>query len=140
MNEYLEASQPNIWAFGDANGKHPFKHKANYEAFIVYNNAILGEKVKADYHAIPHAVFTHPEIAGVGLKEKEAIKTWGEEKVLIGLKRFQDTAKGEAMAVEDYFVKVVVEQRSNRVLGAHIIGPEASILVQELVTLMYIPS
>jgi len=140
VDEYLQTSQPNIWAFGDANGKYPFKHKANYEAFVVYNNAILGEKLKADYHAIPHAVFTHPEIASVGLKEREAIKTWGEENVLIGFKRFQDTAKGEAMAVEDYFVKVIVEERSNRILGAHIIGPHASILIQELVTLMYTPS
>jgi dihydrolipoamide dehydrogenase len=140
VDEYLETSQPNIWAFGDANGKHPFKHKANYEAFIVYNNAILGEKVKADYHAIPHAVFTHPEIASVGLKEREAIEAWGEENVLIGFKRFQDTAKGEAMAVEDYFVKVIVDQRSSRILGAQIIGPHASILIQEIVTLMYTPS
>jgi dihydrolipoamide dehydrogenase len=139
VDEYLETSQPNIWAFGDANGKHPFKHKANYEAFIVYNNAILGEKVKADYHAIPHAVFTHPEIASVGLKEREAIEAWGEENVLIGFKRFQDTAKGEAMAVEDYFVKVIVDQRSSRILGAQIIG-HASILIQEIVTLMYTPS
>ena len=140
VDEYLETSQPNIWAFGDANGKHPFKHKANYEAFIVYNNAILGEKVKADYHAIPHAVFTHPEIASVGLKERESIEIYGEKNVLIGFKRFQDTAKGEAMAVEDYFVKVVVDQRSNRILGAHIIGPHASILIQEIITLMYTPS
>jgi mycothione reductase len=140
VDESLETSQPNIWAFGDANGKYPFKHKANYEAFIVYNNAILGEKLKADYHAIPHAVFTHPEIVSVGLKEREAIETWGEENVLIGFKRFEDTAKGEAMAVQDYFVKVIVEQRSNRILGAHIIGPHASILIQELVTLMYTPS
>jgi len=140
VDEYLETSRPNIWAFGDANGKYPFKHKANYEAFIVYNNAILGEIVKADYHAIPHAVFTHPEIASVGLKEREAIEAWGEENVLIGFKRFQDTAKGEAMAAEDYFVKVIVDQRSNRILGAHIIGPHASILIQELVTLMYTPS
>jgi len=140
VDESLQTSQPNIWAFGDANGKYPFKHKANYEAFIVYNNAILGEKVKADYHAIPHAVFTHPEIASVGMKEREAIETWGEENVLIGFKRFQDTAKGEAMAVQDYFVKVIVEQRSYRILGAHIIGPHASILIQELVTLMYTPS
>jgi mycothione reductase len=140
VDEFLQTSQPNVWAFGDANGKYPFKHKANYEAFIVYNNAILGAKLKADYHAIPHAVFTHPEIASVGMKEREAIETWGEENVLIGFKRFQDTAKGEAMAVQDYFVKVIFEQRSNRILGAHIIGPHASILIQELVTLMYTPS
>ena len=64
INEYLETSQPNIWAFGDANGKYLFKHVANYESGTVYLNAILKEKVKVDYHAIPHAVFSYPEIAG----------------------------------------------------------------------------
>lgn len=140
VDEYLETSQRNIWAFGDANGKYPFKHKANYEAFIVYNNAILQNRLEAEYHAIPHAVFTYPEVASVGLKEKEAIDTYGEENVLIGFKRYQDTAKGQAMAVEDYFAKVIVEQATARILGAHIIGPHASILIQEIITLMYTPS
>ncbi|UCG13505.1 MAG: dihydrolipoyl dehydrogenase [Deltaproteobacteria bacterium] len=140
VDEFLETSQPNIWAFGDANGKYPFKHKANYEAFIVYNNAILQNRLGAEYHAVPHAVFTHPEVASVGLKEKEAVELYGEENVLIGFKRYQDTAKGEAMAVEDCFAKIIVEQATNRILGGHIIGPHASILIQEVITLMYTPS
>lgn len=139
VNEYLETSQPSIWALGDADGKYPFKHKANYESIIVYSNAVLKEKVKADYHAIPHAIFSHPEIASVGLKEKEAIARYGEDKILIGLQRFEDTAKGEAMALKDFFVKVIVEKGTNKILGAHIIGPQASLLIQEIITLMYAP-
>lgn len=139
VNEYLEASQPNIWAFGDANGKYQFKHVANYEALVVYYNAVLKKRVKVDYHAIPHAVFTHPEIAGVGLKEKEAVEKYGKDKVLIGIQRYQDTAKGEAMGVEDCFVKVIVEKRTMKILGAHIIGPYASALIQEVINLMYTP-
>src|SRR6266566_4570945 len=64
VNEYLETSQPGIWALGDADGKYLFKHVANYESAIVYYNAILKRKVKVDYHAVPHAIFTYPEIAG----------------------------------------------------------------------------
>src|SRR5213596_3360115 len=109
VNDYLETSQPNIWALGDADGKYPFKHVANYESKIVYYNAILKRKVKADYHAIPHAVFTYPEIASVGLGEKEAVEKYGPDKVLIGFQKYEDTAKGEAMNVKDYFVKVIVE-------------------------------
>ena len=139
VNEYLETSQPNIWALGDANGRQLFKHAANYESIIVYYNAILKKRVKVDYHAIPHAVFTYPEIASVGLREKEAIETYGKDNVLIGIHRYEDTAKGEAMGVKDYFVKVIVEKETMKILGAHIIGPYASVLIQEIINLMYTP-
>lgn len=139
VDEYMETSQPNVWALGDADGKYPFKHVANYESLVVYYNAILKRKVKVDYHAIPHAVFTYPEIASVGLKEKEAIEKYGKDKVLIGIHRYQDTAKGEAMNLEDYFVKAIVENGTMKILGAHIIGPHASVLIQEIINLMYTP-
>jgi dihydrolipoamide dehydrogenase len=139
VNEYLETSQLGIWALGDADGKYPFKHKANYESSIVYYNAVLKQHVKADYHAVPHAIFTYPEIASVGLKEKEAIDRYGEDKILIGFHRYEDTAKGEAMNLKDYFVKVLLEKETMKILGAHIIGPNASILIQEIINLMYTP-
>ena len=139
VDEFLETSQPNVWAFGDANGRHLFKHVANYESTVVYYNAILKRKVKVDYHAIPHAVFSYPEIAGVGLREKEAVEKYGKDKVLLGIHRYQDTGKGEAMSLEDYFVKVIVEKETMKILGAHIIGPYASVLIQEIINLMYAP-
>ncbi|MDH5390194.1 MAG: dihydrolipoyl dehydrogenase [Candidatus Bathyarchaeota archaeon] len=139
VDEYLKTSQPNIWAFGDANGRHLFKHVANYESIVVYYNAVLKKKVKVDYHAIPHAVFSYPEIGSVGLREKEAIERYGKDNVLIGMYRYENTAKGEAMGVKDYFVKVIVEKGTVKLLGAHIIGPYASILIQEIINLMYTP-
>lgn len=139
VNEYLETSQPNIWALGDAIGKYLFKHVANYESSIVYYNAVLHKNVKVDYHAVPHAVFSSPEIASVGLREKEAIEKYGEDKILIGFKKYEDTAKGQAMDVKDYFVKVIVEADTNRILGAHIIGPYASIIIHQIIPLMYTP-
>ena len=137
VNEYLETSQPNIWAFGDADGKFLFKHVANYEALVVYLNAVQKRNLKVDYHAVPHAVFTNPEIASVGLREKEATDKYGKENLLIGIQRYEDTAKGEAMGVKDYFVKVIVEKGTLKILGAHIVGPQASVLIQEIVNLMY---
>lgn len=140
VNEYLETSQPNIWAFGDANGKYLLKHVGNYESGIVYLNAIMQEKVKVDYHAVPHAVFSYPEIAGVGMSEKEAIEEFGEKRVIIGFKLFEDTAKGSAMETRDYFVKVILDGLEDKILGAHIIGPHASVLIHQIIPLMYTAS
>ncbi|MGB9131608.1 MAG: dihydrolipoyl dehydrogenase [Methanosarcina sp.] len=139
-DEYLETSQPDIWAFGDANGKYLLKHVGNYESGIVYLNAILKEKVKADYHAVPHAVFSYPEIAGAGMGEQEAVEKYGEKGVVIGLKFFEDTAKGKAMELRDYFVKVILNKEDEKILGAHIIGPHASILIHQIIPLMYTES
>jgi mycothione reductase len=140
VNEYMETSQPNIWALGDADGKYLFKHVANYETTIVYLNTIRKKNVKVDYRAVPHAVFMYPEIASVGLKEEEAIAKYGLRNVLIGVYRYEDTAKGLALGVKDYFVKVLVEGSTMKILGAHIIGPHASILIQEIINQMNTPT
>ena len=137
VNEYLETSQPNVWAFGDADGKYLFKHVANYESEVVYYNAVLKKKIKVDYHAVPHAVFSYPEIASVGMLEREAVEKYGREKIVIGFQRYEDTAKGEAMNVKDFFVKVIINNQNGEILGAHIIGPNASILIQEIINSMY---
>jgi dihydrolipoamide dehydrogenase len=137
VDDRLETTCSNIWAFGDANGRHLFKHVANYEARIVYYNAILQENIRVDYHAVPHAVFSYPEIAAVGMRETEAIAAVGSDRLLVGFQRFWNTAKGEAMGAKDYFVKLLVERPAGKILGAHIIGPQASVLIQEIVALMY---
>jgi mycothione reductase len=137
VNEYLETTQPGIWALGDALGRYMFKHTANYEAEIVYQNAILHRKVVAEYPVIPHAVFTEPEIAAMGLGEKAAMDRYGKDGILIGVLRFEETAKGIAMGAKDYFVKVILERKNRRILGAHIIGPQASVLIQEIINIMY---
>ncbi|MDG6244518.1 MAG: dihydrolipoyl dehydrogenase [Methanolobus sp.] len=137
VNEHLETSQPNIWAFGDANGKYLFKHVANHESTVVYYNAALKKKAKVDYHAVPYAVFSYPEIAGVGMTERQAIEEYGEENTVIGFYRFQDTAKGMAMSLGDEFVKIILESSSQKILGAHIIGPQASVLIHQIIPLLY---
>ena len=136
-NEYFETSRPGIWAFGDAVGGHLFKHVANFESILAFQNAFLGKRVPMDYHAIPHAVFTHPEIAAVGMGEKEAVEKHGKDNVLLGMARFEDTAKGMAMGVFGAFVKVVAHRENEKILGAHIIGPQASVLIQEIIDMMY---
>ena len=134
VNEFLETSKKHIWAFGDAIGKEMFKHVANYEAGIAWHNAVHDHKVEMDYSVAPHAVFTHPQVASVGLKEAEARQQgYG---LLIGVAHYHDTAMGGAMGEPEGFVKVLVEKETGKILGGHIIGPEASSLIQEIVNAM----
>ncbi len=130
VNEYLETTKKNIFAFGDVIGKQMFKHVANYEAGIAWHNTLHDHKAKINLSAAPHAIFTQPQVASVGLKEEEA-KQQGYE-FLVGMALYKDTAMGAALGFPEGFVKVIVEQGSNRILGAHIVGPEASILIQEI--------
>lgn len=134
VNEYLETRKKNIFAFGDAIGKQMFKHVANYEAQVAWHNALHDHKAKVDYTAAPHAVFTHPQIASVGLKESEARRQGF--KILVGKAFYKDTAQGVAMGEPAGFAKVIVEQKTGKVLGGHIIGPHASILIQEITDAM----
>jgi len=134
VNKHLETDKKNIWAFGDAIGKKMFKHVANYEAGVAWHNAVHDHKVPMDYSAAPHAVFTHPQVASVGMKEAEA-KQQGH-KILVGKAFYRDTAMGGAMGEPEGFVKVIVEQETGKILGGHIIGAEASILIQEIVNAM----
>ena len=134
VNEYLETRKKNVWAFGDAIGKQMFKHVANYEAQVVWHNSTHEHKIAMDYSAAPHAVFTHPQIAAVGLKEAEA-KQKGY-KILVGTAEYKDTAFGAAMGKPEGFVKVILDRKTGKLLGGHIIGPFASTLIQEIVNAM----
>jgi mycothione reductase len=134
VNEFLETSKERIWAFGDAIGKKMFKHVANYEAGIVWHNSIHDHKVPIDYSAAPHAVFSNPQVAAVGLKEKEA-KEQGYD-ILVGKALYKNTAMGAAMGEPEGLVKVIAERETGKILGGHIIGAEASALIQEIVNAM----
>jgi mycothione reductase len=133
VNEYLETSQKNIYAVGDANGQQMFTHVANVESSLAADNVIHGSRLKMDYSAAPHAVYSHPQIASVGLIEETAKKT---HKILVGRAKYSDVAKGEAMMEEDGFAKAIVEADTGRILGFHIIGPYAPILIQEVINAM----
>jgi mycothione reductase len=134
VNEYLETTKPGIWALGDALGKHMFRHAANYEAEVVNRNIFDNEKREANFHAVPHAVFTHPQLASVGLKESEAAAAG--YKFLIGRARYMEVAKGQAMAEDEGFVKVVVQEENGKILGCSVVGSDAPELVQQVVYLM----
>lgn len=135
VNENYETTKPKIWAFGDAIGKAMYKHVANKEAEIVWHGYTHDHFHPLDYDKVPYAVFGWPQIASVGLTEAEA--TARQLDLLIGTYNYADTAKGAAMGEEEGFVKVVLEDETYRILGAHIIGPYAPILIQEIINVMH---
>ncbi len=95
-----------------------FRHVANTEAVLAWHSCIYKEKIKMDYSAAPHAVFSHPQIASVGLTEEQAKKDYD---ILVGMANYSDVAKGEAMMEEESFAKAIVEKNSEKILGFHII-------------------
>jgi len=133
VNEYLETAKKNIFAVGDANGQQMFTHVANKEAMLVAHNAIHGGRLKMDYSTAPHAVYSHPQIASVGMTEEAARKA---HNVLVGKAEYSDVAQGEAMMEKNGFAKAVVKAGTGKILGFHIIGPYAPILIQEVINAM----
>ncbi len=136
VDEYFETTKKNIWSFGDAIGKKMFRHAANTESEMVWHNAMHGKKSRMNYLAVPHAVFSWPEIASVGLTEAQAIKHVGRDHILVGKAMYTEVARGDAMRETEAFTKAVVHRKTGKVLGYHIAGPQASILIQEVVNAM----
>jgi dihydrolipoamide dehydrogenase len=135
-NKYLETTAENVWALGDITGNYLFKHAANHDASYVVTNA-LGDaehRHAVDYTAMPYSVFASPQVAGVGQTEQELRA--GDMEYAVGTYSYSDTAMGSALKEENGFVKVLADPQNGAILGCHIIGPHASILIQEVVVAM----
>lgn len=129
VNKFMETNVKNIYALGDIAGVYLFRHSANLEAAYVLNN-VVGKKKAVDYYPMPHAIFTSPQIAGVGLTEQEAQE---QKRSYVASKYYyHQTAKGVALAEKHGFVKFIVDKKSREILGCHILGPEASVLLHEV--------
>lgn len=128
VDDHLQTSTENIWAVGDVIGRQMFTHAGDKEAEIAWQNATHDEKLKMDFTAVPHVVFSHPQIASVGLTEARARK---DHNVLVGRAKYADIVAGNTMAEKEGYAKAIVEKVSRRLLGFHVIGPYASFIIQE---------
>ena len=128
VDDHLRTSAAGVWAIGDVIGGIMLAHVASYEGICAIEN-IAGHARVPDYHAAPNCVYTDPEIAHVGLGEKEA----KERGVEVRVGRFPFAASGRALTLgqSEGFAKVVADASSGAVLGVHIIGPRATDLIAE---------
>src|SRR2546427_1040975 len=128
VDDHLRSTVQGVWAIGDVIGGIMLAHVASYEGICAVEN-IAGHARVPDYHAAPNCVYTDPEIAHVGLGEKEA----KERGVEVRVGRFPFAASGRALTLgqSEGFAKVVADASSGAVLGVHIIGPRATDLIAE---------
>jgi len=129
VDAQLRTTASGVWAVGDVIGGIMLAHVASYEGICAVENIAGNGNRTPDYHAAPNCIYTDPEIAHVGLGEKEA----KEKRLDIKIGRFPFAASGRALTLgqSEGFVKVIAEAGSGKILGAHIIGPRATDLIAE---------
>ena len=126
-DDRLRTTVPGIWAVGDVNGEQPFTRVCQEEAKVAYADAFEGTDLRIDRLSLGHGIFTDPEIGSVGPTEAAA-RTQGYD-VAVGLVTFDRIEKAELIGSELGLIKYVVERGSRRLLGCHVIGPQAADLV-----------
>jgi len=133
-NEYMESSAKNIWVLGDIAGKFLFKHSANIEADVVIQNVIKNKRTKVNYAAMPHAIFSNPQIAGVGERQQDLNARKAD--YAVGEYKYISTGMGQALEDRDGFVRIYANKKTHKILGCHILGSEASTLIHEVIVAM----
>ncbi|MCK9357998.1 MAG: dihydrolipoyl dehydrogenase [Dehalococcoidia bacterium] len=134
VDTHMRTDQPEVYAMGDITGLAMFRHAANVQALVAAANAFDGADVEMDYHAVPHAVYSWPQIASVGFTEAQAREA--RHDVVTSITPYIDVAKGQVLRETAGFTKVVLERGTDRILGFHIVGPYAPMLIQEVVNAM----
>ena len=130
VDDQMRTNLPNVYAIGDAVGGKLLAHKAEEEG-VIAAEVIAGHKVHMDYKSIPSVVYTWPEIASVGLTESEVKESGREYKT--GRFPFSANGRSRSMGESSGFVKFVSDAKTDEILGCHMIGPNVSELIQEVV-------
>ncbi len=135
VDEFQRTPAEGVWALGDVSSPHALKHVANHEARVVGHNLAHPDDLRrTNHHAVPWAVFTDPQIAAVGMTEAQVRETGADYAVKV--QSYGDVAYGWAMEDTTGFCKVIAERGTGRILGAHVMGPQASTVIQPLIQAM----
>jgi mycothione reductase len=137
VDEHFRTNVEGIWAFGDLSNTEQLKHLANAEVRALRQNLLIAEGQaegplrSVDTRFVPHAVFGHPQVAAVGLTEREARERGLD--IVVATKDYGATAYGWAMEDGDGFAKLIADANTGQLVGAHIVGAQASSLIQQLI-------
>jgi mycothione reductase len=135
VDEYQRTSAPGVWALGDASSDYQLKHVANHEErTVAHNLAHPDAMVASDHRFVPAAVFTHPQLASVGLTEAAARA--GGRRCVAALAPYGGIAYGWAMEDTTSVCKLVADPETGLLLGAHLMGAQAATLIQPLIQAM----
>lgn len=135
VDEFGRTTAPGIWALGDVSSPFQLKHVANAETRAVRHNILHpNNMIPMPHKNVPAGVFTQPQIATVGLTEQQAVDAGYN--ITVKIQNYGDVAYGWAMEDTDHFAKLIADKDTGLLLGAHIIGPEAPTLIQQLITVM----
>ena len=129
VDSHMRTNVANIYAIGDVTNLIQLAHVASHQGIVAVDN-ILGKNVEMDYKAVPNVIFTSPEIASVGKNEREC----KEENLDYKVSRFDFAGNGKALTMNEPagFVKLIQDNKTQKIIGASIIGPDASSLVSSL--------
>ena len=133
VDNTLKTNVPGIYAVGDVNNKMQLAHVASHQGIIAVDN-ILSEDKEMKYDCVPNVIFTAPEIASVGLTERECI----EKKINIKVSKFPFSANGKALTMGESrgFIKIIKDMDNNKIVGASLIGADASSLISTLTVII----
>ena len=134
VDDNLHAEADDVWALGDLRGGLMFTHTARDDADVVYGSVFKDQERTVAGRVVPHAVFVDPEVAAVGMTEAEA-RAAGHP-VAVGRQEFAGVAKARAIGATAGFIQFVADADTDRLLGCHIVGPEAGNLIHEAVIAM----
>jgi mycothione reductase len=135
VDAYQRTTAEGVFALGDVSSREQLKHIANSDARVVQHNLLHPDSMIANERRfVPRAVFSMPQVASVGITEAEAAEQGID--YVVSKQDYGETAYGWAMEDTDHFVKVIADANSKLLLGAHIVGPQASALIQPLIHAM----
>jgi pyruvate/2-oxoglutarate dehydrogenase complex dihydrolipoamide dehydrogenase (E3) component len=134
VDDFLETTARGIWAIGDVNGKQPFTRICQEEGKIAFGNAFQGVGQRVDRTPLGHAIFTDPQVGSVGLTEPEAREAGHD--VVTGTVEFSQVSMARLIGETAGVIKFVAERRTRRILGCHIVGPDAANLIYDAIVVM----
>jgi pyruvate/2-oxoglutarate dehydrogenase complex dihydrolipoamide dehydrogenase (E3) component len=133
LTQTLRTRNPDVWVAGDATGDLLFTHVGSYEAELVVKD-ILGHPEERDYRVVPRVTFCDPEVASVGITERQA-RSDGRD-VITSVVRFEDNERSHIEGSTYGLVKLVADRGTGELLGGHIVGEEAGALIHQVVLMM----